>query len=157
MKIGHWFIHGSFLLYIIIFPYPYINFSSPDLTMTKSRNYLNNMNLLKSRTMSHEGFTTQHRMIGRFAAWAVFFLLVAYAITLVLGLLSLKSPQDPIGDPFFSILELLIVLMAPLMVVGMVAVHAYASPDVKAYSLRLPDYNGPPCYFLSGGPLWYTR
>jgi hypothetical protein len=24
--------------------------------------------------------------------------------------------------------------MAPLMVIGMVAVHAYASPDVKAYS-----------------------
>lgn len=55
-------------------------------------------------------------------------------ITLVVGLLSLKSSQDPIGDPFFSILELLILLMAPLMVIGMVAVHAYASPDAKAYS-----------------------
>jgi hypothetical protein len=86
-------------------------------------------------TMSHEGFTSQHRVIGRAAAWAVFFLLVVYAVTTVLGFLSLKSPQDPIGDPFFTIMELLIVLIVPLMVISMIAVHAYASPEVKAYSL----------------------
>jgi hypothetical protein len=85
--------------------------------------------------MSHDGFTPQHRTIGRFAAWAVFFLEIGYAVTLILGFLSLKSPQDQIGDPFFSILELLILPIAPLMVVCMVAVHAYASPEVKAYSL----------------------
>jgi len=84
--------------------------------------------------MSRDGFTAQHRAIGRSAAWAVFFLAVAYAATLILGLLSLKSPQDQIGDPFFSILELLIIPIAPLMVVCMVAVHAYASPETKAYS-----------------------
>jgi hypothetical protein len=85
--------------------------------------------------MRHQGFTTQHRLIGRFAAWAVFFLDIVYGITLLLGLFSLKSSQDPIGDPFFSILELLIILLAPLMVISMVAVHAYAIPDVKVYSL----------------------
>ena len=78
--------------------------------------------------MSHEGFTPQHRAIGRAAAWAVSFLLVVYAVTTVLGFLSLKSPPDPIGDPYFSIMELLTVLIAPLLVLGMVAVHAYASP-----------------------------
>ncbi len=85
--------------------------------------------------MSHEGFTPQHRAIGRAAAWAVFFLGVVYAVTTVLGLLSLKSPQDPIGDPFFSMMELLIVFMAPLMVISMIAVHAYAPREVKVYSL----------------------
>ncbi len=85
--------------------------------------------------MSHEGFTPQHRAIGRAAAWAVFFLLVVYAITLVLGFLSLKSSLDPIGDPYFSIMELLTVLIAPLLVLSMIAVHAYASPEVKVYSL----------------------
>ena len=60
---------------------------------------------------------------------------VIYAVTLVLGFLSLKSPQEPIGDPYFSILELLIILIAPLYVACMVAVHAYASPEDKAYSL----------------------
>jgi uncharacterized membrane protein len=84
--------------------------------------------------MSHEGFTLQHRAIGRAAAWLVFLLGLVYAVTTVLGFLSLKSPQDPIGDPYFSIMELLIVLMAPLMVVVMVSVHAYASPEFKAYS-----------------------
>jgi hypothetical protein len=85
--------------------------------------------------MSHEGFTAQHRTIGRAAAWAVFPLAVVYAVTTILGLLSLKSPQDPIGDPYFSLMELLIILMAPVMVVSMVAVHAYAPPEVKLYSL----------------------
>jgi hypothetical protein len=92
-------------------------------------------NSTKSSTMSHEGFTSQHRAIGRFAAWAVFVLGIAYGVTLVLGLLSLKSSQDAIADPFFSTMELLIVLMAPLMVISMAAVHTYAAPDVKAYSL----------------------
>ena len=55
--------------------------------------------------MSHEGFTAQHRTIGRAAAWAVFLIALVYAIILMLGLLSLKSPQDPIGDPYFSIME----------------------------------------------------
>jgi hypothetical protein len=85
--------------------------------------------------MSHEGFTVQHRAIGRAAAWAAFLVGQAYAVAALLGFLSLKSPQDPIGDPFLSIMALLIVLMAPLMVACMVAVHAYASPELKAYSL----------------------
>jgi len=55
---------------------------------------------------------------------------VVYAVILALGILSLKSPQDPIGDPYFTIMELLILFMAPLMVVSMVAVHAYAPSDL---------------------------
>lgn len=86
--------------------------------------------------MSHEGFTSQHRAICRAAAcWSLFFLLVVYAVSTVLGLLFLKSPQNPIGDPFFTIMELLIILIAPLMVVCLFAVHAYASAEVKVYSL----------------------
>jgi hypothetical protein len=73
--------------------------------------------------------------MGRAAAWGVFALEVVYAVTLALGLLALQSPQDPIGDPYFSIMELLIVLIAPLLVISMVAVHAYASPSDKGYSL----------------------
>jgi hypothetical protein len=85
--------------------------------------------------MSHADFTRQHRTIGRATAWAVFCLGILYAVTTVLGLLSLKSSQDPIADPFFSIMELLTVFIAPLMVVSMVAVHAYAPPAAKVYSL----------------------
>jgi hypothetical protein len=84
--------------------------------------------------MFHEGFTPQHRTIGRAAAWALFLLGVAYAITTALGFLSLKSPLDQIGDPYFSIMELFTFIMAPLMVIVMVAVHAYAPHEAKAYS-----------------------
>ena len=85
--------------------------------------------------MSHSTFTLQHRTIGRAAAWAVFCLSMVYAVTTILGFRSLKSPDDAICDPFFSVMELLIILIAPLMVVSMVAVHAYAPPDAKVYSL----------------------
>jgi hypothetical protein len=79
--------------------------------------------------MRHLAHTRASRQIGRAAALALFFFGVAYAITLVVGLVSLKSPQEPIQDPFFALLEVLIVVMAPLMVVVMVAVHAYAARD----------------------------
>jgi hypothetical protein len=84
--------------------------------------------------MAHEDFTPLHRTLGRIAAWSVFVLCVIYAVTTVLGLLSLKAPQDPIGDPYFTIMELLIILLAPLLVITMIAVHAYAPREVKAYS-----------------------
>jgi hypothetical protein len=58
-----------------------------------------------------------------------------YAATLVAGLLSLQSPQQPIGDPLFSILEILIILMMPLMVALMVAAHAWAPAEAKVFSV----------------------
>jgi hypothetical protein len=61
--------------------------------------------------------------------------MVVYAITLVAGLVSLQSPQQPIGNPLFAILEILIILMMPFMVALMVAVHAWASPQTKTFSL----------------------
>ena len=75
------------------------------------------------------------RMLGRVASFSVFAVLAAYLPTLILGLLSLTSPLEPIGDPYFSILELLIIVVAPLMVIVMVAVHSYSSPETKIYSL----------------------
>ena len=85
--------------------------------------------------MLRPDFTPQHRRLGQIAAWAVFFLIIAYVPVLILGFLSLKSPQEPIGDPYFTLLELLIIIMAPFMVVVMVAIHGYAPPNAKLYSL----------------------
>jgi hypothetical protein len=85
--------------------------------------------------MSHSDFTLQHRTIGRAAAWAVFCLGMMYAVTTVLGFRSLQLPDDAIGDPFFTIMELLIIFISPLMIISMVAVHAYAPPDTKVFSL----------------------
>lgn len=85
--------------------------------------------------MPHESFTARHRRLGQVAAWAMFALGIIYLATTSLGLLSLHSPQDPIGDPYFSMMELIIVLMAPFMILSMVAIHAYTAPAAKAYSL----------------------
>jgi hypothetical protein len=50
--------------------------------------------------------THQHSAIGRAVAWAVFLLQVVYAAATVLGFLSLKSPQDPIGIKYFNLATL---------------------------------------------------
>jgi hypothetical protein len=75
------------------------------------------------------------RRIGICAALAVFVSEVVYAPVLVLGFLALKSPQESIPDPYFSILELIIVVMAPLLVVLMAAINAYPPRHRKTYSL----------------------
>jgi hypothetical protein len=56
--------------------------------------------------------------------------------------MSLESPQEPIGDPMFSILEVLIILMMPIMVALMVAVHAWAPSHTKTLSLTAVVFMG---------------
>ena len=80
-------------------------------------------------------FTTTARRFGIASAGSVAALQVAYALTLITGFLSLESPDQPIGDPMFTILEVLILAMMPAMVALMVAVHAWAPPRTKAWSL----------------------
>jgi hypothetical protein len=80
-------------------------------------------------------FTATARGLGIFSAGATTILIVAYAVTLVVGLMSLESPQEPIGDPMFTILEVLIIIMMPAMVALMVAVHAWAPMHAKTLSL----------------------
>lgn len=84
--------------------------------------------------MVNEGFTPSHRTIGRFAALSIFVLGVAYVLVTALGFLSLESPQDPIGPPYVTLMELLILPLAALYLIAMVAIHAYARPEAKVYS-----------------------
>jgi len=90
---------------------------------------------MNRRTSTDTGFTPQHRTIGRAAAWLIFVLGAVYALVTALGFLSLESPQDPIGEPYITIMRLLIIPLAALYVVTTVAIHAYARPGVKVYSL----------------------
>jgi cytochrome bd-type quinol oxidase subunit 2 len=80
-------------------------------------------------------FSATARRLGIFSAVGIVVLDLAYAVTLTVGFLSLKSPQQPIGDPMFSILEVLIIVMMPVMVALMVAVHAWAPSHAKTLSL----------------------
>ena len=87
-------------------------------------------------------FTATARSFGILSAVATVILLVAYAVTLVVGLLSLESPQEPIGDPMFTILEILIIIMMPAMVALMVAVHAWAPMRAKTLTLTSVVFMG---------------
>jgi len=51
-------------------------------------------------------FTAIARRLGLFSAAATVVLLAAYAVTLTIGLLSLESPDRPIRNPMFAILEI---------------------------------------------------
>jgi len=80
-------------------------------------------------------FSAAVRRLGMWSAAGLVVLDVLYAATLIVGLRSLESPEQPIGDPMFTILEVLIILMMPVMVALMVAVHAWAPPRAKAFSM----------------------
>ena len=80
-------------------------------------------------------FTATARRFGIFSGAATVILLVAYASTLTVGLASLESPQEPIGQPMITMLEILIISMMPAMVALMVAVHAWAPMHAKTLTL----------------------
>jgi hypothetical protein len=80
-------------------------------------------------------FTVRARQVGITASAGTAVLIAVYATTLIAGLLSLKSPEQPIGDPWFSILEILIILIMPLLVALNATVHAWAPPEARVFSL----------------------
>lgn len=60
---------------------------------------------------------------------------IAYASALCIGLLTLASPDLPIQDPWFTMMEVLILLIAPAMVVVTVGLHAWAPDELKSRTL----------------------
>ena len=80
-------------------------------------------------------FTANARRLGLVSAVGTVLVSAVYAATLVAGLWSLHSPQQPIGNPWFSLLEIFILLLLPLLVGLMVAVHAWAPAAAKVFTL----------------------
>ncbi|MBI5295344.1 MAG: hypothetical protein HY869_07695 [Chloroflexi bacterium] len=78
-------------------------------------------------------FTSQARKLGIAAAWLTFIVTEVYAV--VSGLAYVSQGAAVESGPFLSIMALLVVMMGPFLVLSMVAVHAYASPNHKPYSL----------------------
>jgi hypothetical protein len=75
------------------------------------------------------------RQLGFWSALSTFFIFVLYIPVLVVGFAAAGNMEDPLTDPYLAILEVLIVLIAPLMVLMMAAVHASASEQAKVFSL----------------------
>lgn len=87
-------------------------------------------------------FNETARRLGIFSAVAIVVLGGGYAVTLAAGFLSVTSSQAPIDDPLFSILEILIIAIMPLMITLTVAVHAWAPSHAKALSLTAVIFMG---------------
>lgn len=73
--------------------------------------------------------------MGVASAITVLIVGVLYAIVLAIGLANLPSPDVPIGNPYFTMLEILILLLAPAMVALMATVHAWAPLASRSLSL----------------------
>ncbi|KEF41602.1 MAG: hypothetical protein ER33_10545 [Cyanobium sp. CACIAM 14] len=73
--------------------------------------------------------------LGAGAALAVTILGGGYAMVLAIGLLTLPAPAEPIQDPWFTLLEGLILAIAPAMVVFMAALHAWAPAQGRGFTL----------------------
>ena len=73
--------------------------------------------------------------LGLISGVAVAVLCALYVVVLSVGLLALPSPQHQIQEPWFTLMELLILATAPAMVALAVAVHASSSPERRPLAL----------------------
>jgi len=72
---------------------------------------------------------------GAICSLAFFLLSWVYGVTLILGLSSLADANAPIGDPYFTILEIVILLLAPVLVAVFACIHAQAPESTKIFGL----------------------
>jgi hypothetical protein len=74
------------------------------------------------------------RMLGLWSARAIVLIEVAYIAVFVVGFASISNTRDPLPDPYLAIAEILILLMAPIMVCLMLAVHECAPKQAKPFT-----------------------
>ena len=74
--------------------------------------------------------TTDLSRVGRAAAFSVFGLSAIYAVVLAVGFWSISGTGEPIGDPMFTLLELLILLLLLPIVLLEAAIAARAATRV---------------------------
>ncbi|MCW2721307.1 hypothetical protein [Pseudonocardia sp.] len=75
------------------------------------------------------------RLAGRWSAMFVAAISAAYAVVMVVGFASMGNLTDPLPDPYLAVAEVLILVMAPVMVVLMAAVHACAPVHLRMFGL----------------------
>jgi hypothetical protein len=89
--------------------------------------------MIHSSTSPDSTFTALARKLGIVAAWMTFIVTEIYAVVSGIAYASQGSAVE--SGPFLSMMALLVVVMGPFLVLSMVAVHAYAAPDKKPFSL----------------------
>lgn len=86
------------------------------------------------RRKLNANFSDASRKVGVVSAFGLAALTFAYVLVLGAGLLSLTDKNAQISDPWFSLLEILILLIAPLFVSLFAALHDWAPPTAKTLS-----------------------
>jgi hypothetical protein len=75
------------------------------------------------------------RRLGTASGAAVAVLCLLYAVVLSIGLLTLPSPNHQIQEPWFTLMEILIIAISPAMVALTVALHSWVPPERKSFAL----------------------
>ena len=79
--------------------------------------------------------TNRFRTVGAWSALAMVFLEVVYIGVFAVGFASQGTMRDPLGDPYLAIVEVLILVMAPILVALMLAIHQCAPREAKPFTL----------------------
>jgi hypothetical protein len=78
--------------------------------------------------------TKNVRMLGAWSALTIFLIEVAYVAVFVAGFASIRNTSDPLPDPYLAIAEILILVLAPIMVCLMLAIHQCAPKQAKPFT-----------------------
>jgi len=78
----------------------------------------------------------------RLSGFLVALLSLAYAGALIAGLATLPTPAHPIQDPWFTLMELLILAIAPAMVTFLVALHGCVAAENRPAALLAVIFMG---------------
>jgi hypothetical protein len=76
-----------------------------------------------------EAFESNALWLGAISGAAVAMLSTAYVTVLAIGLFTLASPDQPIQQPWFALMEVLILATAPAMVMLAAALHSWSPPQ----------------------------
>jgi hypothetical protein len=86
------------------------------------------------RTLALGGSRTD-RWIGMWSARALFALGVSYAVIMIVGFAAMGGTSKPLEDPYLAIMEILILIQAPILVLLAVVIHACAPERTRTYSM----------------------
>jgi len=82
------------------------------------------------------------RLMGVLSATLILIVGLVYAVVLTLGFASLAAPNQPIGNPYFTVMEALILVLAPAMVALMASIHAWSPYQTKGLTLVALIFTG---------------
>jgi hypothetical protein len=89
---------------------------------------------LESPEDRRDSGTSRVRVIGAWSARAMFFLEVVYIAVFIVGFADVGNTSDPLPDPYLAIVEVMILVMAPILVALILAIHQCAPKQAKPFT-----------------------